>query len=113
MAGKPRSFDVEELVLDEEAILEMMRVMPTSRLTTLLRAALVWRRTTNKMGRVVGGAVASFIQYNLAKGKSEAWILANYKTRVRQVLKAHLLQQLGELEQFFDEMSGLRSRRGG
>jgi len=97
-----------DLPTDEE-ILRFLREVPSSRsvrLHRVVRAALTQSRTSNLVGRIVGAAVVSFVQYALQQGKHEDWIMANFTPSVRRLVRAHLDAQLDGFTNWVSRHSG-------
>jgi len=99
-----------DLPSDEE-IQRILRDVPRGQLGSLVRAGLVWSRTTNPIGRIVGGAVVSFVEYGLQQGRSEDWIVANCASNVRRLLWVHASAQLDALVGYYNELRAI-PRRG-
>jgi hypothetical protein len=108
---------VDDLVLSDDDIIKLSRHVTDrpgggdSPLASLLGACLVWRRGTNAVGKVIGGATANFVAYHLSKGKSESWIVKSYRAHVGRVLRAELNKQQAEFDSYFEELWELRQHR--
>jgi len=70
--------------------------------------AVPYARSHDPVDKAIGGAVASLVAYAVEAGKSDAWLVSNYKRKVRQVLRKHLDEQL---DLFDTELHKLRSMR--
>ena len=106
----------DPMVLDDPEIMALLHVVGHSPVGSLVRAALVWRRERTEVSRILGGAVASFVQASLTQdsllaGKDPAWILTNYKKQVRREIVRQLDVQFAEFDAYFSELAELRARR--